>query len=74
MHVPHVRAHTSTPPHLHTQVLRVVEALPLTADVVYSVRSAHGTFANVLQELSSNADFDVRSKVRHGSVGNALQG
>ncbi|KAG1676074.1 hypothetical protein FOA52_014939 [Chlamydomonas sp. UWO 241] len=44
------------------KILRVVEALPLTADVVYSVRSAHGTFANVLQELTTNVDFDVRSK------------
>lgn len=27
----------------------MVEALPLTADDIYSVRSAHGSFANVLQ-------------------------
>ncbi len=31
------------------KILRVVEALPLCADDMYSVRSAHGTFANILQ-------------------------
>ena len=36
------------------KTLRVIEMLPLTADDVYSVRSAHSTFANVLQELSTN--------------------
>jgi len=36
------------------KILRVVEALPLTADDVHSKRSAHGTFANVLQELSAH--------------------
>ena len=36
------------------KVLRVVEALPLTADDVYSKRSAHGSFAHVLEELATN--------------------
>ena len=31
------------------KILRVVEALPLSANDIYSVRSAHGTFANMLQ-------------------------
>ena len=31
------------------KILRVIESLPLAANDVYSVRSAHGTFANVLQ-------------------------
>eukprot|EP00983_Pelagomonas_calceolata_P094963 1157945-Pelagomonas_calceolata.AAC.6 len=36
------------------KILRVVESLPLTADDMYSKRSAHGTFANILQELCTN--------------------
>jgi hypothetical protein len=36
------------------KILRVVESLPLTADDVHSKRSAHGTFANILQELTTN--------------------
>lgn len=43
-------------------MLRVVESLPLEANDVYSVRSAHGTFADMLKQLSSNADYDVRTK------------
>eukprot|EP00967_Tisochrysis_lutea_P124805 scaffold209016_cov22-Tisochrysis_lutea.AAC.1 len=44
------------------KILRVVESLPLTADDMYSKRSAHGTFANILQELCTNQDYDVRTK------------
>eukprot|EP00198_Chlamydomonas_reinhardtii_P005407 XP_001694743.1 histone methyltransferase [Chlamydomonas reinhardtii] len=44
------------------KVLRVVEALPLEANDVYSVRSAHGNFADMLRQLSTNADYDVRTK------------
>ncbi|GAX78575.1 hypothetical protein CEUSTIGMA_g6014.t1, partial [Chlamydomonas eustigma] len=44
------------------KILRVVEQLPLSANDIYGVRSAHGTFADLLQELSQNVDFDVRSK------------
>ncbi len=36
------------------KILRVLEALPLTADEVYSTRTAHGTLADSLQALSSN--------------------
>lgn len=36
------------------KILRVVGELPLTADDIHSKRSAHGTFANVLQELARN--------------------
>ena len=31
------------------KILRVVEALPLTANDIYGVRSAHGTFADMMQ-------------------------
>eukprot|EP00798_Chlamydomonas_sp_ICE-L_P005065 gene5065-34860_t len=44
------------------KLLRVVETLPLTANDVHSVRSAHGTFVQVLHELTQNVDFDVRTK------------
>ncbi|KXZ54200.1 hypothetical protein GPECTOR_5g294 [Gonium pectorale] len=44
------------------KVLRVVEMLPLEANDVYAVRSAHGNFADMLRQLSSNADYDVRTK------------
>ena len=67
------------------KILRVVEALPLTADDVYSVRSAHGTFANVLQvgwaagfrflgqrdRCLSEDVYSVRSA--HGTITNVLQ-
>ncbi|MEW5316180.1 MAG: hypothetical protein WDW38_007566 [Sanguina aurantia] len=44
------------------KVCRVMEALPLTADDLHATRSAHGSFADVLRSLSTNADFDVRTK------------
>lgn len=44
------------------KILRVMESLPLTADDIHGVRTAHGTFYNVLQELASNQDYDVRTK------------
>lgn len=34
--------------------LQVLEALPITADDLYSVRTAHGTLADSLQELAMN--------------------
>ncbi|GIL91288.1 hypothetical protein Vretimale_10000 [Volvox reticuliferus] len=44
------------------KVLRAVEGLPLEANDVYAVRTAHGNFADMLRQLSSNADYDVRTK------------
>ena len=42
-------------PSLHSmilrKILRVVDSLPLSANDIYSVRSAHGTFANTLQVI-----------------------
>ncbi|KAG2485616.1 hypothetical protein HYH03_015679 [Edaphochlamys debaryana] len=44
------------------KVLRAVESLPLEANDVYAVRSAHGTLADMLRTLSTNTDYDVRTK------------
>ena len=50
-----------TPPtYLHPQVLRVVEALPLTPDDMHHTRSAHGSFADLLREMAQSTDFEVR--------------
>lgn len=44
------------------KVCKVVESLPLTADDLHATRSAHGSFADVLRILTTNGDFDVRTK------------
>ena len=43
------------------KILRVVEALPISADNVYDTRSAHGSFADLLRCLTQHADYEVRT-------------
>lgn len=49
---------------LETQMLRVVESLPLTSDDMHHTRSAHGSFADLLRDLAQSTDFEVRQRSR----------
>eukprot|EP00878_Enallax_costatus_P017975 GHUV01018901.1.p1 GENE.GHUV01018901.1~~GHUV01018901.1.p1 ORF type:complete len:1118 (+),score=463.86 GHUV01018901.1:2890-6243(+) len=45
------------------KVIRVLEHLPLTPDDLYTVRSAHGTFADLIRRMASSAtDWEVRRR------------
>ncbi|KAK9817923.1 hypothetical protein WJX72_004317 [[Myrmecia] bisecta] len=44
------------------KMLRVVECLPFTADDLHQTSSAHGSFADVLKQLSMHADAEVRNR------------
>ncbi|KAJ9531590.1 hypothetical protein QJQ45_014945 [Haematococcus lacustris] len=46
------------------KMLRVIEMLPISADDLYSVRSAHGALPDVLLQLTHNQDYDVRTKAQ----------
>ena len=41
-------------------MLKTVELLPLSADDLHLTRSAHGTFADVLQRLTQHSEHEVR--------------
>ena len=57
------------------KILRVVESLPLSADDVYSIRSAHGSFANILQVGAGGegAEGDLEGGALH-ALGGVLEG
>lgn len=42
------------------KMLKTVEVLPISADDLHLTRSAHGTFADVLQRLTQHAEPEVR--------------
>lgn len=45
------------------KVIRVLEHLPITPDDLYTIRSAHGTFADLIRRMASSAsDWEVRRR------------
>lgn len=40
----------------------MVEALPFDAELMHTTRSAHGSFADLLRELSQHHDYEVRTR------------
>lgn len=46
------------------KMLRAVEALPFTADDLHTASSAHGSFGDVLSQLSHSPDTEARMRAR----------
>ena len=54
--------HVSTPRQVLKKMLKAVELLPISADDLHLTRSAHGTFADMLQQLTSHPEAEVRTE------------